>query len=579
MKILILGGYGVFGGRLCELIADVPDIEVLVCGRSLKKAQISCEKRAGSAAQFHPLAFDRANIEAALDHHLPDLVIDASGPFQNYGDDPYVVIKACLKTATHYLDLADAADFVFGVSQFDKAAQEAGVVILSGVSSFPVLTAAVLREFQKHMTVHSLSGGIAPSPYAGVGLNVMKAVISYAGDPVKLLRDGKPATGVGLADNLRYTIAPPGYKPLKNIHFSLVDVPDLQVIPAENPELKNIWMGAGPVPEYLHKILNGIARLRSWLPIPSYAPFAPLFFRILNLMKFGEHRGGMFVEAKGERGGQPVTRSWHLLAEGDDGPYIPSMACEALIRKWVNGEMPIPGARAASQALDLSDYEALFAKRTIYTGFRNDNVYDSSVFEQTLQSAFANLPPSIQAIHQPATGQVWSGKAEIISGRNPIGKLVARILGLPAKAKNCPVSVTFLPSKDGQKWDRDFDGHKFSSTFTKGHGKNEHLLIERLGPVQVALAMIKDGERLHFTPRRWSFLGIPMPQFLLPREESFECEEEGVFHFNVAVRVPIAGLIVAYKGWLQPETQEEDHAPDYRRLTHYNYKPRALISG
>jgi nucleoside-diphosphate-sugar epimerase len=35
MKILILGGYGVFGGRLAELLSDIPGLELLICGRNL----------------------------------------------------------------------------------------------------------------------------------------------------------------------------------------------------------------------------------------------------------------------------------------------------------------------------------------------------------------------------------------------------------------------------------------------------------------------------------------------------------------------------------------------------------------
>jgi hypothetical protein len=34
MKILILGGYGVFGGRLAELLSDIPGLELLICGRT-----------------------------------------------------------------------------------------------------------------------------------------------------------------------------------------------------------------------------------------------------------------------------------------------------------------------------------------------------------------------------------------------------------------------------------------------------------------------------------------------------------------------------------------------------------------
>jgi short subunit dehydrogenase-like uncharacterized protein len=143
MKILILGGYGTFGGRLAELLADEERLILLVAGRSEKKAAAFCQ---GFAARAHatPLAFDRdGDVETQLRAAAPDLVVDASGPFQAYGDDPYRVVKACIALGIDYLDLADGADFVAGISAFDSAARTRGVYVLSGVSSFPVLTAAV----------------------------------------------------------------------------------------------------------------------------------------------------------------------------------------------------------------------------------------------------------------------------------------------------------------------------------------------------------------------------------------------------------------------------------------------------
>ena len=52
---------------------------------------------------------------------------------------------------------------------------------------------------------------------------------------------------------MRYTVAPPGRLPLRNLHFSLVDVPDLQLNPSEMPSIKSLWIGAGPVPAILHR--------------------------------------------------------------------------------------------------------------------------------------------------------------------------------------------------------------------------------------------------------------------------------------------------------------------------------------
>lgn len=548
MKLLILGGYGVFGGRLAELLADCAELEILIAGRTERKAIAFCESYKGKATAT-PLGLDRANIAKALAAHKPDIVVDASGPFQDYGDDPYLVPEACIAAKVDYLDFADAADFVFGISALDEAAKDAGVTVLSGVSSFPVLTAAVLRKLGEDMTLTDVKGGIAPSPYAGIGLNVMKAVIGYAGGPVKLTRNGKPFEARGLAESLRYTVAPAGYLPLRNLHFSLVDVPDLQVLPQAYPDIQNIWMGAGPVPEILHKALNILAKARAALRLPSWEPFAPLFFKILNLMKFGEHRGGMFVEAIGTRKGETITKSWHLLAEGDDGPYIPSMAIEAIIRKWLKGERPATGARPAAEALELADYDALIEDREIYTGFRDNTA--KGVFRTILGDQFGTLPPKLQALHgDPET--IWTGKAKVQGASNPLAKLIAAIVGMNIKTGQTPLTVKFTADKTGEHWIRDFGGQVFRSHFSLGKGRNTHLAVERFGIVKVGLALVKNGERLRFIPRRCTVLGIPLPKFLMPQEESYEYEKDGKFHFNVAVRLPFIGLIAAYQGWLAP---------------------------
>jgi len=349
------------------------------------------------------------------------------------------------------------------------------------------------------MTITDVKGGIAPSPYAGIGLNVMKAVVGYAGGTVKLIRDGKPYEAKGLAESLRYTIAPPGYLPLRNLHFSLVDVPDLQVLPATYPEIDNIWMGAGPVPEILHKTLNLLAKARATFRLPSWEPFAPLFFKILNLMKFGEHRGGMFVQAQGFKNGKPLTKSWHLLAEGEDGPYIPSMAIEGLVRKWMRGTRPAIGARPATEALELEDYDALIKKREIYTGFRDDT--HGGVFKTMLGDQYENLPPKLQALH--GDGQTtWRGKAKVQSGRNPLAKLIARIVGVNVKAgENIPLTVTFNTDENGEQWTRNFGGQTFKSHFSVGTGLNTHLAVERFGIVKIGLALVKDADKLRFVPR------------------------------------------------------------------------------
>lgn len=550
MRILILGGYGVFGGRLATLLSDLVQLDLIICGRDIGRAKDFSASWSGRA-RVRPVALDRADIVAGLRVERPDLVVDASGPFQNYGADRYRVISACIDVGVDYLDFADAADFVFGVHEFDERAKAAGVFVVSGVSSFPVLTAAVLREMAKTMDIVSVDGGIAPSPYAGIGLNVMRAVVGYAGAPVKLQRGGKPAYGVGLAESRRFTIAPPGRLPLRNIRFSLVDVPDLQVIPPEHPTMTDIWMGAGPVPEILHRMLNLLAKARARLGLPSLAPFSRLFYAVLNRMRFGEHRGGMFIRARGVTRGKPVERSWHLLAEGDDGPFIPSMAIEAIVRKLLVGVRPDPGARSAVRALELSDYDLLFAGRRIHTGFRKDEPA-APLFEKVLGSAFSMLPLRLQELHGSNAPRRWTGGASVSRGRGILANLVAALIGFPKTSSQVPVTVAFSPENGVERWTRTFGDRSFSSVQACGTGRNRHLLVERFGVASFALALVIEEGCLRFIPRRWSIAGIPMPGFLLPRGTSYETVRDGRFVFDIEIAMPLVGRVVTYKGSLEP---------------------------
>jgi hypothetical protein len=103
-------------------------------------------------------------------------------------------------------------------------------------------------------------------------------------------------------------------------------------------------------------------------------PLAGLMYAAMHRLSFGEHRGGMFFAVEGVGAdGRKLARSWHLLAEGKDGPLIPSMAAEAIVRRCLAGKMPQPGARAAATDLELSDYEPLFARRRIFTGVRRSD--------------------------------------------------------------------------------------------------------------------------------------------------------------------------------------------------------------
>ena len=557
LKVLIVGGYGIFGGRIVALLENAPDLTLIVAGRSLERARAFQRQRGKTAATLRAIAFDRdGDIATPLAAKRPDILVDASGPFQAYGDDRYRIIEACIDLGINYLDLADGSDFVAGVRAFEPRARAAGVFVLSGVSSFPVLTAAVVRHLVVGMTrIDTIVGGIAPSPFAGVGANVIRAIAGYAGQAVPLRRDGVTVKAWPLTDHLRFTIAPPGELPLENRLFSLVDVPDLCALAELWPDVKTIWMGAAPVPEVLHRMVAMLAWLVRLRLIGSLSPLAPLMLWATNHLRWGAHRGGMFVSIDGvDATGEKCRRSWHMIAEGDDGPLIPAMAVEAIARQALLGQFPPPGAREATNDLELEDYHALFAGRSIVSGDRcSAEAGAGPLYARLLGSAWDRLPAEIRAMH--ASTETAKGRASVERGRGLLSRLVAVLFGFPAAASDTPVSVRFHVEDKVETWTRAFGDRSFSSRQFAGRGGWDGLLCEQFGPLTFALALVAREGRLELIPRGWRFFGVPMPMWLCPGSIGCETVEDGEFHFDVEIRHPLTGLIVRYRGWLTQVAQ------------------------
>ncbi|MCJ9697546.1 saccharopine dehydrogenase NADP-binding domain-containing protein, partial [Rhizobium sp. PRIMUS64] len=220
-SLLIIGGYGTFGGRLARLLGDQPRLRLLVAGRSLEKADdfvadLRTPKDGAEGlgsnnlgAMVQAVAFDRdGDLTEQLTRLRPDLVVDASGPFQTFRKDAYKVVEACIDLDIDYADIADSTGFVAGIAGLDAAARAKGTFALSGLSSLPALSFAALDAMAPHFSrIDSVSAGIAPSAHVQIGLNVVRAIATYAGKKVTVLREGRLAAGRGLIDAMRVTVA------------------------------------------------------------------------------------------------------------------------------------------------------------------------------------------------------------------------------------------------------------------------------------------------------------------------------------------------------------------------------------
>jgi hypothetical protein len=234
LKVLVVGGYGSFGARLVEMLAALDGIAPLVAGRSIDKGQ-ALARRLGLPPDT-AIAFDRQADNAGLLQRLkPQLVIDASGPFQAYGNDPYKLAETCINCGINYLDLADATGFVAGIDALDEEARKAGVFVLSGCSTYPAVSGAIVRRVSDGWgTLEACHSILSPSPKVAMGRNVIEAILSYAGERLE------PDGSAGLVSARPGVIRPAGAVPIGPLTGVAVDVPDRAILQRAYPDLREI---------------------------------------------------------------------------------------------------------------------------------------------------------------------------------------------------------------------------------------------------------------------------------------------------------------------------------------------------
>ncbi len=542
-SILVLGGYGSFGARICELLARDPRFKVIAAGRSLVKAEAFCRSRPD--LKLTPASVDRARgFCASLAELGPWLVIDAAGPFQGAA---YDVARSCLEAHCHYMDIADGRAFVEGFDSLDSEARAAGLTLISGASSTPALSSAVVDELVVGLdTVGLVESAISASNRATVGQSVMEAILSYVGRPVTVQQAGRTHEARGWRDLRNLTFAVSGSPPLRRRWVAICDVPDLGLLSDRLPGHPLVIFRAGVELAFQNFMLWLLSWPVEWGWITDLRLWAGAFRRLRVLSAWiGGDRSAMQVRVVGLRGRSVVERRWTLLADRGQGPYTPCLAAALLAKRLADGGLPA-GATAAVGLLSLQ----AFARDFDILGLRTEIVeakVSSPLYHRVMGADFDHLPPQVRDMHEFAGAGLAEGRATITRGANPLAQLIAKMMGFPPAGSDVPVTVRFLERDGHETWLRNFGGAEFSSQLSQGGG----LLIERFGPLRFGFELTGDGPGLGMHLRRWWLGPVPLPLALGPSGIARETEVDGAFHFDVPIALPLVGSIVSYRGWLQ----------------------------
>jgi hypothetical protein len=174
------------------------------------------------------------------------------------------------------------------------------------------------------------------------------------------------------------------------------------------------------------------------------------------------------------------------------------------------------------------------------------------LFPSLLGHHWHALPLVVRAFHDSAADMHATGIASVERGTGWLATVIASVFGFPEADREVSVDVVASASNTQECWVRSFGGKSFSSTLTRGTGDFDHLMCERFGVFEFGVDLVVKEARLYFVVRKWRIFNIPLPTALAPCGNSYECCEAGKFRFNVEITQPFVGMIVRYRGWLEP---------------------------
>lgn len=354
-RVAIVGAYGQFGQRIASALAGDAGIELVLCGRRLEAAQSLAEQlqqqdpcaRVSAAA----LDVDASGLPAAIAALQAQLLIHTAGPFQNRD---YRVAEAALQCGAHYVDLADAREYVMGIGRIDPIACAHERWAIAGASSVPGLSAAVVEALQRRFSrLDGVVTAISPGNRTARGLATTRAILGYVGRPFTALIDGRWQTVHGWQSLRRLASPATGTR-----WVARCDVPDLSVLPTRYPQLQYCDFRAGLELRRMHFGLW----LASWLVraglLPTLQTWAkPLLAISERWIDSGSDVGVMTVEVAGrDLAGTPLELRWRIVAEHGSGPQIPATAAVVIARKLARGQLPGAGARACVDLFTLDEF-------------------------------------------------------------------------------------------------------------------------------------------------------------------------------------------------------------------------------
>jgi hypothetical protein len=333
-RVLIAGGYGVFGRLLAAELLRTTPADIVIGGRNPAEVGRACRELDRSRqGRVEPMAIDLARpgeLRRAAEGCVA--VACTAGPFQGLRAG---IVDEVVEAGAHWVDIADATDWVLGIledPELDERACAAGVAVGTGLSTLPALSGTLAGAL-----LERLPRARTATVVLSIGNRNRKGSAAIASALVSGMRDSSRVE-TPLGPRLAYRI----------------DAPDERLLAKEQLET-TCWVA---LESPIARRVALLSRSRSAQRDPSTVMARARFLsRLSSLWNFGTSGGCVQVELRDERGSGAVA----AFVGSDQRMAI--LPAAIVVERLVEGSTQLHGVIRPTDWMPAADWIAELRRR------------------------------------------------------------------------------------------------------------------------------------------------------------------------------------------------------------------------
>jgi hypothetical protein len=173
-----------------------------------------------------------------------------------------------------------------------------------------------------------------------------------------------------------------------------------------------------------------------------------------------------------------------------------------------------------------------------------------ALFPTLLGGRWDTLPASVRALHGDDAHIDARGRVEVRGDTHWLPRRLRRTLRMPEPVADAPLRVEIRRDGNVETWTRHFPNACLESHLSPSP-RWQDAFAEQLGGARLTFGFAVEDGQLRWITREVRLFALPLPLRWFEGIDARCSERDGRYRFDIAVRLPLVGLLVAFAGWLE----------------------------